>query len=226
LSNRRAGVFRIGKLKYPEIESIDEAAAELVAHNLADTDPPSEISELLAAFTKPELLKLLDLAEQRQLSRPALEQHIIDRQQADDIVSLQQADRWIRNCGLDAYRVFKLCFFGNCYQDMSEFVLRDLGVFNYEQSPIDKQSRVFQSREQLNAHLQYFACVSALEDTDHADALALLAVDKALPNNKSYDAHLIRRVDRLRNAIARALERLNSFEEALALYQHSESATK
>lgn len=223
LSSRRATIFRISKLdKYPEIGSIQQAASELAKHGLATLDAPSDMIELLKAFTKPELVRLLNLIEQRTLPRAELEQFIIDRQSANDHITLCQADQWIRVSGLDAYTVFKLCFFGNLYQDMSEFVLRDIGVFNYEHYPIDENSRVFQSRKQLNAHLQYFACATELEEVDQSNADALLSVEAKLPDDKSYDAHLTRRVERLRNGIARQLERIDQPEKALNLYTQSD----
>lgn len=221
LSNRRASAFRIGKLRYTEIGSIEEAACELQVRALADTNAPADLADLLPAFTKPELIKLLGLQNQRQVSRAQLEQHVIERQNLLDTQILQQADKWVSVLGLDAYAVYKLCFFGNCYQDMSEFVLRDLGVFNYEQYVIDAQSRVFQSREQLDAHLQYFSCVSAFEQLDQTDTDALLALNTELPPTNANDPHLIRRVDRLRNTIARQLERLDEPQQALSLYRCS-----
>jgi len=219
LSGRRSSVFRLSKLKYPEIDTIVDAAQTLCDNGLGSTKAPAELSQLLPAFTKPELIKLLGLNEHKRLSRADLEQHIIDCDSVDDINVLQQADRWITVDGLDEYAVFKLCFFGNCYQDMSEFVLTDLGIFTYEQYRIDNQTRVFQTRQQLDAHLQYFACSTAFSDIDLMDVEALLSVSNALPENKMHDPHLARRVDRLRNSIARQLERLDEPQQALSMYK-------
>ncbi len=221
LIGRRSTVFRQSKLKYPEIDSIPVAAQTLCTNGLGSNEAPSELVELLPAFTKPELIKLLGLHEQRKLARAELEQHIVDSHSASAVNVLQQADRWITIHGLDEYKVYKLCFFGNCYQDMSEFVLRDLGVFTYEQYRIDKHSRVFQSREQLESHLQYFACASELDDIDQTDVDALHRVNDALPGNHNNDPHLLRRICRLRNSIARQLERLDEPVQALSLYQCS-----
>jgi len=223
LIGRQSTVFRQSKLKYPEIDSIAESAETLCANGLGSNEAPFELSELLPAFTKPELIKLLGLRDQRQLSRSELEEYIVENDLSDDLETLQQADSWITVEGLDEYAVYKLCFFGNCYQDMSEFVLRDLGLFTYEQYCIDKQSRVFQTRAQLDAHLQYFDCVIEFDYVDETDIDALLDLNNALPENHSNDPHLVRRIDRLRNTIARQLERLDEPGQALALYQCSTS---
>jgi len=221
LSGRQATVFRQGKLNYPEIDSLPLAAKTLCQNELGSDKAPSELAVLLSTFTKPELIKLLELRDHRQLKRGELEEHIIDSDSIKNLKTLQQADSWISIGGLEQYAVFKLCFFGNCYQDMSEFVLRDLGVFNYEQYRIDKHSRVFQTRDQLEAHLQYFTCSTAFDAIDHTNTDALQSINDALPDNPSNDPHLARRTDRLRNTIARQLERLDEPSQALSLYQRS-----
>jgi len=224
LSNRQSDVFRLGKLKYPEIDSLPDATNDLCKIGLAYSDAPDNVEELIPAFTKPELIKLLQLQDHRQLSRPELEEHIIERDSAHDIELLQKADQWITVDGLDEYAVFKLCFFGNGYQDMSEFVLRDLGVFQYEQYRIDSHSRVFQSREQLDAHLQYLDSAYEYSDIDQSDVQALLEISTSLPENQNHDPHLSRRVDRMRNSIARQLERLDEPDQALAMYEKTTHA--
>lgn len=222
LIGRRALVFRLSKLRYAEIQSIDDAAAELCNVGLGISDAPEHMHTLLPAFTKPELIKVLSLSGSGQLSRVELDASIAENDSSRNLETLQQHDSWLTLTGIREFTVFKLCFFGNCYQDMSEFVLRDLGVFQYEQYRIDEKSRVFQSREQIDAHMQYFDCAAMLDKTDHTDIDALLELNRQLPANKHVDAHLTRRVDRMHNSIARQLERLGELEKALELYQQSE----
>lgn len=222
LLGRRATLFRLSKLRYTEIQSIEDAASELCAAELGVDDPPHELCQLLPAFTKPELVKRLNLSDQHRLSRADLDAHIIERNLLSDITTLRQCDTWFEIKGAEEFTVFKLCFFGNGYQDMSEFVLRDLGLFRYEQYRIDRQSLVFQTREQIDAHLQTLGCATMLDQVDVNDANALLDLNQLLPENKQHDAHLARRVDRVHNSIARQLERLGKLEDALTLYRQSE----
>ena len=218
LMGRQAPSFKLSKLRYPEINSIAVAANELCDSHLAHCRPPTEFAELVQAFTKPELIKLLSLNDHRQLARADLLDHIIQRNNSADTAVLQQADQWITVNGHASYAIFKLCFFGNCYQDMSEFVLRDLGVFQYEPYRIDAQSKVFHSREQLDAHLAYFDCAAVFEQVDQSSPRELIALAEILPQAKKTDHQLLRRVDRLRNRIARQLERLDFLDDALDLY--------
>ena len=54
-----------------------------------------------------------------------------------------------------------------------------------------------------------------------ADVKSILALEKQLPNIDQFDSNLRRRVDRLRNRLARQLERLHCLTDALVLYQRT-----
>ncbi len=114
------------------------------------------------------------------------------------------------------FDVFRLCFFGNLYQDMTDFVLRDLGLMRYESYVIDQNNRPFETRKQLIAHLDYFRISAVVSGVNELTTNDILVVEALLP--ESTDNHLERRLDRLRIAFARQLERLDEFEHAEKLY--------
>ena len=58
----------------------------------------------------------------------------------------------------------RLMFFGNLHQSWSEFVLADLGLFQYEVVPFDAQSRAFQCRADVDHYLVLHALRQALDD--------------------------------------------------------------
>jgi len=89
LMGRQAPSFKLSKLRYPEINSIAVAANELCDSHLAHCRPPTEFAELVQAFTKPELIKLLSLNDHRQLARADLLDHIIQRNNSADTAVLQ-----------------------------------------------------------------------------------------------------------------------------------------
>jgi len=126
----------------------------------------------------------------------------------------------------ETFEKFVMCYFGNRYQDLTDFVLRDLGHQQYESYSIDKNTRPFQTRKQLDAHWQFSQCQALLQDVDVAEISELLDVEKQLPEVSGdaileTDAHLNRRIDRFRNQIARQLERLHANDSALELYQRA-----
>ncbi|MDI7046619.1 hypothetical protein QMN58_24225, partial [Escherichia coli] len=64
----------------------------------------------------------------------------------------------------------RLMFFGNLQQDWSEFVLADLGVFQYEKVAFAPSSRAFQQRADVDVYLALQACREALEWLPTGDA--------------------------------------------------------
>jgi hypothetical protein len=57
-------------------------------------------------------------------------------------------------------------FFGNFHQAWSEFVLADLGIFNYEKIPLDEAARAFRTRRQVEQFHAIYHCRELL----HAEA--------------------------------------------------------
>lgn len=113
---------------------------------------------------------------------------------------------------------FRLLFFGNLYQDFSSFVLRDLGYQRYENYTIDSTTLLFKSRQQIEAHLDYYHCAEHFDDACHTGSDALQELSNSLPDKIPADKTLCRRLDRLNNKIARQLERESEFDSAAHIY--------
>lgn len=112
----------------------------------------------------------------------------------------------------------KLLFFGNARQDLTDFILNDLGLFRYEHYDIHPTHRIFSSREELE---QYAQLVALAEDIDN-DAKHDSLFDKmsGLPSAPLND-RISRRKSRVLNRVAYKLERNDCFEQALLLYRQS-----
>ncbi|MFK7858740.1 MAG: VRR-NUC domain-containing protein [Granulosicoccus sp.] len=224
LLTRRGSTFRLSRLSYAEIEDIESAAAELTEHDLASGQPPLDVAILLGCFTKPEIIDLLGLHDLRKLCRVNLTEHLTN---CDHALQnrywqvLKASDQWITLEGHKHWMLMQLCFFGNLYQDSSELVLRQLGTLRYEDYPLDCACRAFTSREQIDAHWRYFECETLYECTDQGNATELSRLADSLPKPCANDVNLRRRLDRIRNRIARQLERLSRVEEATTLYKAS-----
>lgn len=224
LLTRKRSVFRLSQLSYPEIPDISAAAKELAGLNLCHSQPPADLDSLMPCFTKPELVQILDLSEFRTSNRVDLTTTIRRadaHSQARYQVQLSTADQWITVAGHPHWMLMQLCFFGNLYQDSSEFVLRQLGNLRYENYPLERATRAFTTRQQIEAHWRYFECETLFECIDMRSAQALLQLASELPSLDLEDANLLRRVDRLRNKIARQLERLAQHDSAFDLYKFS-----
>ena len=76
----------------------------------------------------------------------------------------------------------RLMFFGNLHQSWSEFVLADLGLFQYEVVPFDAQSRAFQCSADVDHYLALHALRQALDDGAERPPLLATAVQATSPN--------------------------------------------
>ena len=163
---RNGSDFRASKLVYDEIGCTLDAVAPLIALGWVDPAPALTLDELFALSTKADLLRIF----------PALAAHAGERKPewlerlrpAHDVA--QPLDAWCAQAGDRVLRVtvgalcdrLRLMFFGNLHQDWSEFVLADLGVFQYS-VPIAPSSRAFQQRGDVDAYLALQMCRDALD---------------------------------------------------------------
>jgi len=164
---RSGSDFRASKLVYDEIGSTLDAATPLVELGWVDPAPALTLDELFALSTKADLLKVF----------PSLGAHAGERKPdwlerlrpAHDVA--QPLDAWCEQTDDRVLRVtvgalcdrLRLMFFGNLHQDWSEFVLADLGVFQYESVPFAPSSRAFQQRDDIETYLALQTCREALD---------------------------------------------------------------
>ncbi|MGB0865986.1 MAG: hypothetical protein ACPGSC_05725, partial [Granulosicoccaceae bacterium] len=221
LSGRSRSRFRLSKLEYAEIPDLLAAAEDLQQNKLLEIDPPLDTESLIPLFTKPELVKALKPTGGNKLSRAELDQQLIEQLDQRGLEILRELDTVLEVLQEQHLPIFKLCFFGNLYQDLSEFVLRDLAVYTFESYPLDMQSRQFSDRAQLDKHLQYYTCSSLREDAVLLGPESILALSDALPEPDTSDHSLERRIARLRNSLARDLERQQAPQLAMELYAQS-----
>ena len=236
LISRKGPLFRSDALNYDEIADIETAAAELIAAGFLAQDEPWELSEELALLRKAEILELI--AERGSDSEPEGTNRTIrslrKEQLAELALSLHGDTRgWIRS-RFHIYRpqrqreilIYRLLFFGNLYQDLTEFVVTDLGHVRYESYKIRKKDRLFHSREVLDLTFRLIelndAFYSTVEgrSTPEIDKNVLLELIEYLPEGNAVydDPHLRRMRDNLINAVARHLERIGDESQALHLY--------
>ncbi|AOJ28590.1 VRR-NUC domain-containing protein [Burkholderia seminalis] len=165
---RSGSDFRASKLVYDEIGSTLDAAAPLVALGWVDPAPALTLDALFALSTKADLLHIFpSLAAHAGERKPEW----LERLRATYDDTAQPLDAWCAQAGDRVLRVtvgalcdrLRLMFFGNLHQDWSEFVLADLGVFQYESVPIAPSSRAFQQRGDVDAYLALQTCRDALD---------------------------------------------------------------
>lgn len=219
LLSRKGVFFRYDKLAYSEINNLAMAVetlnnAKFIEINHSDW----AIEDIAVLFTKPELLKLFPALSQHKLSR---KQALVDElnQHSPSLGAFKQKILQIRH--QQYLDTFLLLFFGNRHQDLSQFVLSDLGLHQFETYSVDKNTRLFTERHQI----QQWLTLSDLSDhywlaREEKDQLAITTLATEIPSAFEWPP-LERKRQQLINHIARDLERFNMLDQALTLFRES-----
>ena len=215
---RKGRHFRHSKLQYPEIGDIGSAVEPLLALGWVEDQAPLGLVELFEVLRKQEIILCLG--------------HLIEHPKAKKgqwLESLQghfdQPQPFCTWCPLLEERLFsltimnlcdrlRLLFFGNLYQDWSEFVLADLGIFTYETVEFSAQSRGLRSRQDVDACLFLHECQQRFEAGEPLEEIVAQIHALSLDN-----PWLERRRGKLLFQIGQHAERIGDFTLALRIYQ-------
>ncbi|MFY0727380.1 VRR-NUC domain-containing protein [Pseudomonas sp. NFX15] len=215
---RKGDHFRAGKLHYEEIGDIGQAAGPLLELGWIDEHLPISIETVFEVLLKAEILQ----AFATDIDQPKGKKADWLPTLCERLPQVQSFSDWCPDLDerLFSLTITALCdrlrlmFFGNLYQDWSEFVLADLGIYTYEKVEFCVESRGLRSREDVDAclllHLyqQQFEAGDALEDV--VEQIKGLALD---------NPWLQRRRDKLLFQMGQYCERIADFSMALNLYR-------
>ncbi len=218
LYTRKGPYFRLDKLSYAEISDLDAAVSQLADAHLLDPQP-----ELSAG----ELARLLTLAELRQLD------WVTDKK-AGKAVLLEELDQWselrparewqtetiiLLPCHWLSLRRLQLMYFGNEHQSLTDFVLSDLGLFQYEVYSLDRAQRRFNTAIEIEQQLRLNDLkADYYEAEEQADLAAMRSLANTLLTEIWCDA-VADRLNRLRNRVGFRLEQWGEVATASALFQ-------
>ncbi len=215
----RKGIhFRAGKLTYAEIGDIAAAAQPLLARGWLDEQAPLAIAELFDVLLKAEILQafgdFIDRPKGRKDEWLTLlaEQFDTPRTLRDWAPSLN--DRLFSLTIMDLCDRLRLMFFGNLYQDWSEFVLADLGIFTYEKVEFCADSRGLRSRADVDACLFLHNCQLRFEAGEPLETI--FEQVSALHFDNPW---LQRRRGKVLFQIGQYCERITEFALALSIYR-------
>ncbi|MES2734441.1 MAG: VRR-NUC domain-containing protein [Bacteroidota bacterium] len=157
--NRQGTFFRAERLVYEEVQNVVATLEELrlagfVTHLCAAHEP--EALEVLQLFTKPELTQFLPLLNLKvpgisKYKKPELVAYLMASASfiaCEEVISNKETI--VRQGFVEELEMLKFLFFGNIYGDMTEFVLRDLGNFRFEQFDESKFTPRFLSRKEAD----------------------------------------------------------------------------
>lgn len=217
---RKGELFRASKLSYPELGDTREAVQPLLVHGWVDPRPELHLEQLFTLLRKAELAVCFKAHGIRGTER---KHELLELLQPLHQCA-QTLDCW--HAELDetifALKVMPLCdrlrllYFGNLYQEWSEFVLADLGVYRYETVEFSLDSRTINDRADIDACLELHACRQALDECAVLQTLALraLAIDTRNP-------WLEMRRSKTLYQIGQQAERAQDWSLALSVYECS-----
>jgi len=220
---RKGERFRADRLRYPEIGTIPVAAEPLKDLGWLESGPILTLEQLFALFTWPELrIMLADTLESARVNPKSGKREALTVLAGMELEA-RTAPEWGAG-GLAVYRLtvmpladrFRWLFFGNPYQDWSEFVLTELGLFEYEPVVFDEASRPVHSRPELNQYWQLQACRQQL-----SEQAPLADIAEAIPRLHTHNPWLVRTLDRLLFRLGREWERAGELALAREVYEVS-----
>lgn len=215
----RKGVhFRASKLDYREIGDIVDAAQPLLVQGWIDEHAPLAMAELFDVLLKAEILHAFGAAIDTPKGRkdawlPLLAEQFSEARSLRDWAPMLE-DRLFSLTIMDLCDRLRLMFFGNLYQDWSEFVLADLGIFTYEKVEFCADSRGLRSREDVDACLFLHNCQVRFEAGEPVETIVEQV--SALHFDNPW---LQRRQGKVLFQIGQYCERLGEFALALSIYR-------
>lgn len=220
LLTRTRPLIAVESLTYEEVPDVTSALTELEQAGFAELNPLVDATALLALQTKIHLQQWFAQSGKSSAKKATLVESILARHSAEDIhrvIALHQP--FTRALQQDCFDRQLLLFFGNGRQDLSEFIITELGHVRYEPYRIDRSTRYFQSSADVATLQHYLQVREQLEDPAIlSDAAQLRECYARLPDHRQ-QPELQRRFDRIVLTIARQLERLQASDDALILYR-------
>ncbi len=213
--SRRGEWFRSDKLSYNEIPNIDQCLKRLAKCDFISLNPPLSSQQLAThLLTKPEILSLYPslakaLKKEQLIASIPAEEIVESTLLGFDVIQLESAHM---------IELLLTLFFANTHQDLSQFVLDDLGLHKFEKYQLSKERRFFDYREQIEQLLNLSQITQLYIDADRKQLAELEQCYQLIPPAIEHN-YIERKRQHLINDIARDFERIGEYERALELFK-------
>jgi len=220
---RKGELFRCDRLDYAEIGDSGAALQPLLALGWVREPEALSLEQLFALLRKDELV----LGFAGQLARPRAPKGDLLEQLRPLALAPRPLRAWFTQAPVSIVQWclqplcdrMRLLFFGNLYQDWSDFVLADLGLLRFEQVPFSPDSRALQLRSEVDQAIALHQCGERLEAGEAPASILAALAGMSIDN-----PWLARRHGRLLFAVGQQCERLGDWDQALSVYACSSHA--
>jgi hypothetical protein len=158
MSNRKGFFFRPSSFSYPEIADIGDSLANLTQRGFVrypDSLWEGHIDLVLGVLTKPELLEVTRVLDPVIMPSKSIKRADLVRWLAFEYAPTKLLDAVLASQTLvyveysREVALMKFLFFGNRHDDMTEFVIRDLGHVRFQSFDDQSLSRKFTTRKEV-----------------------------------------------------------------------------
>lgn len=224
---RKGDLFRPETLNYPELAPFSDAAAPLQEARWLVEDPEVSLETLFRLLTWPSLKALLRSTLNAHGIPPSARKGealaiLLGEPESGDLMPRPASGWGLSPQAFVQLTVMPQCdrlrwlFFGNGYQDWSEFVLTELGLYQYEPVIFDERSRPVHRRTELETFWRLLECRQQWHQDESPEAIL-----EQLPPEPEDQPWLARHYHRLLFKMARHWERTGELERARNGYQRS-----
>lgn len=220
LLSRRGPWIRIDKLRYREVADVAGALGELERAGLVTCNGPAPADALLALLSAPERRELFPAVGDAPKAR-WITQCVERYSDARVLARLAASCPWVSVRDYRTFWLHQLLFFGDTRQDLSTFVLQDLGLVRYEPYALNLRHRQFADRDELDDYLRFLKVKSLSYRLDEQPTLSSWLAEVLWTEPGSRWAQRSR--DGSANRLGRWHERRGDFDEALASFARSTS---
>lgn len=227
LHSRVGNCFRSDKINYAEVPDLLEAAQTLADHGLLRINGGQQPDYLLDLLLKKEILELLDSqVNEPKTSHTLLKKELLQRAQQLPQSAILDFCRsrfsWFQLQTCYVLDLFKLLFFGNWHQDLTEFIQTDLGIKRYEMIELGLDQRLFPDRAHIESALRYRYLQRYVERPQiEWDPEAIQHLLNHLPETYGHP-FLERRKGKICNAVGYFLEKAGHRHMAMTAYAATE----
>ena len=226
LIGRRGPLIREDRLVYAEVGDLQTALRCLADAGLIERCPEAPGTVLCGLMRRPELEALFapELAHAPPGGSKAERVEWVAARTPGPFLRwrLRRAFAWLAVASSDHLDLYRLLFFGDRRQDLTTFVMRDLGVHRYEPIELCRETRLFADRASLTRYLVLTAMhdeVAALGKHPDMETCAeqvqeLVARLGDVIDNRTLE----RRRSRVLNQLGRNLERAGANQWALRCF--------
>ncbi len=211
--SRKGPYYRQDKFQYPELDDISARFDELRERGFIHYPDTLPLSALADKLTKNELQALLN--RDKSSSKKALLDTILPEQ---SVLQSQLPCRYFHLSHADILPVLLGLFFANHRQDLSQFVLSELGLQRFEHYQYTGQHAYFQRRNELDALLTLNKIRQEWAQCANVDNNVLHTWLAAVPLSIEHQG-LQRKSQALVSQLARQLERQQGAKAAMPWYQ-------